>query len=705
MHKISLDPLFNPKSVAVIGASRREEAVGHAVFKNILSGGYQGVLYPVNPKAESILGVRCYPSILKIPDSVDLAVLVVPAPLCISALKECIQKKVRGVIVISAGFKETGPEGAALEQELVRLSAKHKIPLLGPNCLGAINTDPAFSLNATFGRTMPKEGKIAFVSQSGALGTAVLDYAKGAGIGFSKFVSMGNKAALTELELLEYLSGDEKTDVILMYLEDLSHPREMIDLCRQITGECEHCKPILAIKSGRTLQGARAASSHTGSLAGSDEVYTAIFAQGGILRVETVDELFDYAKGFSLRKLPQGNRVAILTNAGGPGIMATDACVRYGLEMAKISEPIQAKLRKILPPAASAANPVDILGDAQHDRYDASLHVLLEDKGIDSILVILTPQAMTDIEEIAEVIGRAAQETKKPVFASLMGIVDVSAGVEVLKKYHVPHYRFPESAAKTLAQMARYTAWVNRPRSVYRKFRVNRPKAKSVIRKAVRQKRDLLTAVETLEVLSAYGFPILPLHLCKTPEETGKTAEKIGFPVAIKISSPDILHKFDVGGVRLNLKSRPEVEKAGRELLTAVRKKMPRARIHGIAVQKMAAKGREVILGLKRDPQFGPILMFGLGGTYVEVLKDVTFRIAPIRPLSAVKMVESVKSYKILQGVRGEKPADIQKIGEYLERLSQLAVEHPEIEELDINPMMVYEKGRGCTVVDARILL
>lgn len=697
----TLDSVFSPKSIAVVGASRREEAVGHAVFKNILTSGYTGILYPVNPSAQSIMGVKCYASILEIPDPVDLAVLVVPAAVTIRAFKECIKKKIKGAIIISAGFKETGKDGMLLEQELKRLSLKHKIPFVGPNCLGLLNSDPAVMLNASFARTMSKRGNIAFISQSGALGTAVLDYAKGANIGFSKFISTGNKAVVTELELLEYLSHDPQTDVILIYLEDLSNARNVINLARNITGEQDFLKPILAIKSGRTLQGAKAASSHTGSLAGSDELYTAIFAQAGILRVDSIDQLFDYAKAFGAGELPKGNRVAIVTNAGGPGIMATDACVKYGLEMTQVSDKTKSELRKFLPAAASVANPIDILGDAKHDRYEAALKLTLRDKNVDGVIVILTPQAMTDIEEIAVTIGKIAKKSSKPILACFMGIVDVSAGVAILEKWKVPHYRFPESAARTLAVMSRYTAWLKRPRTKYKKFKVNRREVKSILRK----KKGKLPDLDTFKLLKAYGFPVLPTALCKTPSDVVKTAEKIGYPVVIKVSSPDILHKVDVGGVKINLNSKNEVEKAAKELLSDVRRKKPGAKIQGIMVQKMAKKGREVILGLKRDPQFGPILMFGLGGTYVEVMKDVTFRIAPIRELGAHNMIRSIKSYKILEGVRGERPADIKKIADSILRLSQLAVECPEIEELDINPLFAYEQGKGCAVLDARILL
>lgn len=702
----TLNSIFYPESIAVIGASRRPEAVGHAVFKNLINGGYQGVLYPVNPKAHAIHGVRCYKSVSDIPDPVDLAILIVHADASLETFRECLKKGIKAAIIISAGFKEVGEEGAAIEKKITQLARKHGVPLLGPNCLGLINTDPRVAMNASFGRAMPKEGRIAFISQSGALCTSVLDYAKGANIGFSKFISMGNKADVTELQLLEYLAEDEQTDVILMYLENLSHPREMLSLARGITGDAKTCKPILAIKAGRTAQGAKAASSHTGALAGSDDIYNALFEQGGILRVESVQELFDYAQAFSLRKLPKGNRVAIITNAGGPGIMTTDACVRYGLEMAEISDAAKKELRKHLPSTANFNNPVDVIGDAQHERYEAALEIVLKEPTVDSAIVILTPQAMTDIEEIAEVVGRIASESAKPVLACFMGIVDVSGGVKVLEeRWKMPSYRFPESAARTMAVMAQYGEWMRRPRTDVRNYPVDQARVAKILRKAVREKRAALYDYEVREVLGAYGFDLLPMQLAADPKAAAKAAAEIGCPVVVKISSPQILHKIDAGGVALNIKTPEEVEKVTEEMLKRIAKTHPDANLLGVTVQKMAPKGREVILGLNKDPLFGPTLMFGLGGTYVEVMKDVTFRVAPIRQLSARHMIRAVKSFKILEGVRGEKPADLEKIAENLERLSQLAVENPEIAELDINPLFVYNKGEGCAVIDARILV
>lgn len=700
----SLEAIFRPKSIAVVGASRKPESVGFAVFQNLL-GNFKGPLYPVNAKADSILNVRCFPSLASIPGPVDLAVLIVPAPSIPALFSSCAEKGVRGIIVISAGFKETGAEGAALEKKLLLLAQRFAIPFIGPNCLGVINTEPGITMNASFSRSMPQQGRIAFVSQSGALCTAILDYAKGNQFGFSKFISMGNKTCVNEVHLLDYLAKDPQTDLILLYLEDLAAPRELLEVCRRITNDADHAKPVLAIKSGRTTEGARAASSHTGSLAGSDEVVTALFAQAGILRVQSIEELFDYAQAFAARKLPRGNRAAIVTNAGGPGIIATDICVQQGLTMATLSSATIETIRPLLPSTASVRNPVDVIGDARHDRYEAVLDAVWSDPAVDGGVVILTPQAMTDIEETARVIAASAEKTRKPMLACLMGTADIGPGEKILQQRKIPNYRFPESACKALAAMTRYREWIDRPRTEIRRFSVDVETARRYLEEASANRQHAVLEKECVEILTAYGFPALPTQRCKTPREAAGIAEQIGFPVALKISSPDILHKVDVGGVRLNLKTRPEVESAAAEMLRGIGKKMPSAVIAGLTVQKMAAKGREVILGFHRDPLYGPLLMFGLGGTYVEIFKDVTFRLAPIRELGARNMVRSIRAYKILEGFRGEPAADVAKIEECLERLSQLAMEQPLIQELDINPLMVYPQGSGCAVVDARIIL
>ncbi|HVM61000.1 MAG TPA: acetate--CoA ligase [Verrucomicrobiae bacterium] len=700
-----LQAIFSPKSVAVIGASNRIGTVGHDLFRNILLSGYCGTLYPVNPKASSIAGVHAYTNVGQIPDEVDLALIMVPATAVPDVLEECGQKGVHGAVIVTAGFKEIGPEGAALERRAVETARRHEIALVGPNCLGVINTDANVLLNASFARCMPKHGNIAFLSQSGALCAGILDYARGRNIGFSKFISVGNKADVTEMDLLRYLANDDTTDVILMYLETLVDGRAFIELAREITGELAHRKPILAIKSGRTSQGAAAARSHTGALAGSDAVYDAIFAQAGILRVDSVEELFDFAVGFSRQPLPKGNRFAIVTNAGGPGIMATDAAIRHGLELAKLRPETLESLKAKLPPTANFSNPVDVIGDATCDRYTAALEAVLGDPNVDGLVVLLTPQSMTDIEAIARTIGEIAPSSKKPVLASFLGHVDVSAGVRILQDHGVPNYEFPENASRSLATMCRYTQWLTRPRTRERQFDVDKATVKQIFARTRQEGRTFLPEAEALAVLNAYGFPMLQHGLAKNEDEAAAWLEKIGGPVAMKIASPDVVHKVDVGGVLLNI-STPEEARAGfLKITNGVKQKLPSARLLGVEIQAMAGKGVEVILGISQDPAFGHIVMFGLGGTYVEVLKDVSFRLVPIRELGARNMIKSIRAAKVFDSFRGQPPADTDAIAECLERLSQLVVDFPEITELDINPLIVHAQGKGARVADARIAL
>jgi acetyl coenzyme A synthetase (ADP forming)-like protein len=717
----SLEALFAPKSVAVIGASTKPDSLGRAVFKNILFHGYTGVVYPVNPKAKSILGVKAYPSVLDIPDEIDLAVIIVPAIAVANVLEECGRKGVRAAIVISAGFKEIGEEGAQRERELQQIAQRYGIALLGPNCLGIINTDPAVSLNATFAPGMPRQGNIAFISQSGALGVAALEYAQRQKIGLSKFISIGNKADLHENHLLDYLKGDPLSDVILLYVEDLEDPQGFHRLATEITSERPKKIPILAIKSGRTLEGAKAATSHTGALAGSDEVYDSIFMQSGVLRVETIEELFDYAIAFAQQPLPhltrslsasgegQGEvKIAIVTNAGGAGILATDAAVRHGVQLAEFTEETVRKLRELLPPTVNVANPVDMTGEPNEQRYETVVRTVLEDPNVAGVVVIAAPHILMSLENIARHIVRAVQEihTEKPVLACLMAVTDARPAIEILEEANIPHYSFPERAARALAAMARYREWVHRPRTEYRVFTdVQIEQARETIARAKRQGRSLLLEPEAHDVLKAYGFPVLQYRFAKSEDEALHAAREIGYPVVLKIVSPDIAHKVDVGGVKLDIHSDAELRENYRQMLADVQKAKPDARIFGVFVQEFIKGGKETILGLKRDPLFGPLLMFGLGGIYVEALRDVTFRIAPIRELGVHRMIRQIRGFKILEGFRGEPPSDIDAIAECLARLSQLATQLEEIVELDINPLVVFERGRGARVVDARIVV
>jgi acetyl coenzyme A synthetase (ADP forming)-like protein len=700
----NIESIMSPRSVAVVGATNRPGSVGLAVFRNILDAGFEGVLYPVNLKAKSIQSVKAYPKLMDIPDEVDLAVIIVPAEIVCSVMEEAGQKGVKGAIVISAGFREIGGRGVELEKCLKEVVRKYDIRLVGPNCLGVINNNEKVRMNASFATKMPKAGNLAFISQSGALCTAVLDYAEGRNIGFSKFVSFGNKADVNETDLLRYLKDDLNTEVILMYLEDITNGREFLETAREITWEAH--KPMLAIKSGRSAEGARAAASHTGALVGSDDAYDAIFYQSGILRVEGVAELFNRAAAFAKQPIPKGNRIAIITNAGGPGIMATDAVVRHKLKIATLSEETKQKLKQELPPTANIENPVDVIGDATHQRYEAAIRYVLMDENVDGAIVILAPQAMTDVLETAEIVPRVVKGINKPVLCSFMGIVDVSKGIKYLEEHGIPNYPFPEAAVRTMWSMAYYGNLLTLENRKVRRVAADRDTAKEIIKKKLTGRDSYyMSEKEASEILQCYGFPVLKSILLKDPSEVDKAADELVFPVAMKISSPDIVHKFDVGGVRLKIKTKEEAKKAFEEIVTNIKKFNPSAKIDGVIIERMAKGGVEVILGAVRDPKFGPICMFGLGGTLVEAMKDVTFRLAPMWEISAEIMIRTIKAYSILQGVRGAPPCDIDSIKDCLLRLSQMVSEHSEIAELDINPMIVYPEGEGCVVADSRILL
>lgn len=700
-----LEPMLSPRSIAVLGASRREGSVGHAVVRNLIYGGYTGVVYPVNPKAKSILTLRCVPSISAIDDEVDLIVVVTPAPTIEGLVIEGADHGTRHFLIISAGFKEIGGEGADREMRIRKLAEDRGLNIIGPNCLGLINTAPDVQMNASFATHMPMRGPLGLISQSGALCTALLDYAKGRRIGFSRFVSFGNKVDVTEIDLLRALARDPRTHVILMYIEDLSAGQAFIEACHEIT-HGEKPKPILAIKTGRTTEGAAAAASHTGSLAGSDEVYDAIFQQAGVIRVESVGELFDGAEAFIDPLLPAGRRTAIVTNAGGPGIMATDACIRNGLKIPRFQEYTIKSLRFQMPPTGSIKNPVDVIGDAKHDRYRAALDAVAADENVDQVVVIVTPQMMTDEEEIARVIGEIKNYCNKPIIGVLMGLVDVFPAVQILQKYGVPTFIFPENAMRALAAKARFAEWVRKPISSFHKFEVDRGAVADLFQRELAAGRTQLVELPALEALRYYGFSTVPFALAKSADEAVTEAKKMGYPVVMKISGPKILHKTDVGGVRLNLGSDDEVHEAHNGMIASVRQHVgDDVEIWGVLVQKMLEKGKEIILGMTRDRSFGPLLMFGLGGIYTEALRDVSFRLAPLREETAKEMVAGIRSHRLLEGVRGEPPSDLAAIAECLLRLSQLVTEHEQIQELDINPLIVYAKGKGAVAADARIIL
>ncbi len=708
-----LEAIFSPRSVAVVGASNTPGKVGHDIFENIFKGKFEGVIYPVNPTSKSILSVRAYPSVKDIPDEIDLGIIILPPQRAVGAVSEAIEKKVKGIVIVSAGFREVGPAGRAIEDEIVGMCREAGVRVVGPNCLGVINPHPSVKLNASFSSRMPASGNISFISQSGALCTAVLDFAADRDYGFSKFISIGNKADVDELDLLKYLHQDLDTNCIMMYIEELRRGPEFIDVVKEITSG-DRPTPILAIKSGRTSAGARAAASHTGALAGTEAVYDAIFQQCGIIRCESINELFDYANVFSFKastsvgktlKIPNGNRVAIVTNAGGPGIVATDMTVSSGLQLAKFKDETVEALKSHLPSAANFHNPVDVIGDAAADRYENALTAVIRDEGVDGALVILTPQSMTDALGTAEAVARIARRSHKPILSSFMGIIDVSSGVRFLREQGYPVYRFPESAAQAFGALYRYSTWLNRQHLAGFQFNHDRAKADAIIQKCLDEGRTAVGELEGAQILSCYGFDVLPGKLATSTEEAVSLAEGMGFPVVMKIVSAQILHKSDAGGVVVNIQDAKGVKAAYRQIMDNAKAYKADAPIDGVLVVKMAPKGREVILGMNRYPIFGPLLMFGFGGIFVEVFKDVTFRLAPIGRNEARRMVKSIKAYKLLQGFRGEAPADIEAIEKNLVRLSDLVTQHPEIQELDINPLIAHSDGSGVTVADCRMIL
>ncbi len=697
-----LKHFFEPDSVAVIGASSNPTKLGHAVIKNLVEGGFgkKGKIYPINLQGGEILGLNAYPSVGEVPGPIDLAVIVIPYPYVPDALRECGEKGIPAAVVISAGFREAGREGLERELELIDIAHEYNIRLIGPNCLGVIDTFTP--LNASFAAGTPPGGPMAFMSQSGALGTAVLDIALAGRLGLSKFVSLGNKADVSEIDLLKAWEKDENTRVILMYSEGMPNGEEFIRVAREVT---QH-KPVVAIKSGVTQSGSRAVSSHTGSLAGSEQAYRAAFQQAGVLRVELMETLFDVAIAIGYQPDLKGDRIAIITNAGGPGILATDALERAGLSMARLKNETIQSLQEYLPDAASAANPVDVLGDAREDRYRFALETVIKDPNVDGVLVVLTPQAMTDIKATAEAVGDLARSTDKPVLACFMGEKYIAAGIDILTKQGVPNYAFPERAAQAFRAMADYREILARPKPDYVHFDVDRGAAQQLFDRVRSEGRVSIGDAEAREILKAYGMRIPRSEIAENPDKAIEFAGEIGYPVVLKIASPDILHKTDVGGVKVGLENAEDVRDAFELMVYRAQRYVPEARIWGCLVQEMVPSGGiEVLVGMNRDPQFGPLVTFGLGGIYVETLKDVTFRLAPFSKQEAQAMLGEIRTHALLDGVRGKPPADKEALVDALLRMGQLVQDFPEIEEFDINPLVVYSQGQGAVAIDMRLVL
>ena len=690
---------LSPKSIAIIGASDKRGSVGATITSNIMNG-FKGTVFPVSPTRPTVFYKTAYKSVLDIPKPVDLAVIVINNLLVADVLEECGKKKVKGVIIITAGFKEVDEEGAKREQKLKDIAKKYKIQIIGPNCLGVMNLDPKTMMNSTFLKVTPKSGKIALVSQSGAICAALVEDASAQGIGFSAVISMGNKAAMSEVDILKMLANHNQTKVIVMYLEDMGDGQEFLKVCKNITKKLK--KPVLVLKSGRSPEGAKAAMSHTGALMGSDEIYDALLKQSGAIRVDTMEELFDYAVAFSKQPLPSSGDLVIVSNAGGPAIISTDACSKLGIKMANI-DTIRKKIDAVIPPWGSSRNPVDIVGDADFNRFSNVLDRVLAHPNVGSVISMCTPSGTLNYDKLAEVIVAMSKKYKKTMLASLMGLDEGITNREILATGDVPYYTYAEGSIRALAAMLKFSNWTKAPEGKIPKFKVDKLKAKKIFDKVKKEKRPNLLEEEGQEVLKAYGLPLPKSALAKTEADAIKIAKQIGYPVVMKIASPQIIHKSDAGGVKVNLTNDSEIKEAFKIIIANAKKYNKNAEIKGVLIVEMIKGGKELIIGSKLESGFGPVIMLGMGGIYVEVLKDVTFKLAPVTDKEADDMIASIKTQKILQGVRGEKPSDISKLSECIQRLSQLVTDFTEIKELDMNPVLVMEKGKGCKILDVRI--
>ncbi len=693
----SLSAFFRPNGVALIGASRDPTKLGYAVLRNMVQHGYPGPVYPVNPKANEILGLRCYPSISDVPDPVELAVIIAPAPATPGIMEQAGQRGIRAAVIISGGFSEIGPQGLALENQVAEIARRYGIRLMGPNCIGVIDTHTP--LDTTFVPDMPKPGVITFVSQSGAVCGGVIDWASGAGIGLSRIVTLGNQADVTETDILELLAEDDKTRVVAMYLEGVDDGRRFVEVARRVSAR----KPIVAIKAGYTEAGRRAAASHTGALAGTDSAYRAAFHHSGIIRAPHLEALFDAAVSLANQPLPRGEQVAILTNAGGPGALASDAIEANGLHLSALTDETRFCLRQFLQPHASVLNPVDMLGGADEHDYARALDALLQDPGVDAVLVVNVPQALVPavriVREIAEVVHRFQAQSEgnplaragKPVMTCLIGDVSLPEAIEYMRQAELPLFPFPERAAAALAAMVERRKWLENPPPI------------SDFKPQISNDHPLTEGDSAFRILH-FAIPTLPMKLAKSANEAARIARETGLPVAVKIASLDISHKSDVGGVEVGLRTASAVRAAFKRVTENARRAKPDARIEGVTVQAMARPGREVIVGAVRDPQFGPLVMFGSGGVYVELLKDVSFRLAPVARSEAEAMIEETLAGKLLAGLRGQPPADKSAVANVIVAVSELVAADERIKELDINPLIVYDEGQGAVAVDVRVV-
>ncbi len=701
-----LDAILKPQTIAIVGASRRAASIGREILHQLITYDFRGKLFPVNPKAEFIHSIKAYPAVSAIPDPVDLAIIVVPREDVLGVVDDCARKSVKGLVVITSGFSETGEEGKRIEEEVGARVRRYGMRMIGPNCMGVINTHPLVHMDATFAPALPLTGRIGFMSQSGALGVAILNLARQLDIGFSYFIGLGNKTNVSGNDMLLYFEDDPETDLILMYLESFGNPQRFKEIARRISKR----KPIVAVKSGRTEAGARAATSHTGALAahqGLDIATDALLEQSGVIRVNTVEELFDLAMGFSKNPLPRGNRLGILTNAGGPAIMATDAAISLGLTMGKLSEQTCSELRRLLPPEASVQNPVDMTPKSDRSKYEACARVMLEDESVDSLLVVFVPPMVISAMDIVMGLEELRRQYLKPVLGVMMAPEEFFKELNEQHPNHMAIYVFPESAVGALAALDRYRQWREKPLGHVRQFDVRRGAAEELLSSVRAEGRCQLSAEEGAWLLECYSIPVAHGETGADQAELERRAATYHYPVVLKALSPELVHKTEAGGVAVDIRTPEELLAAARAMLAAVRKRKPGAAGDGFRflVQEYVKGGREVIVGMTRDPKFGPLLMFGLGGIYVETMKDVVFRIPPLTDLEAQEMIRQIRGCRLLEGVRGEPPVDFAGLAEILERFSQMVEDLPQLAEIEINPFIVFPEVKDFRAVDVRVRL
>ena len=695
-----LDCIFRPRAIAIIGASTTAGKIGREMIHNILLAEFQGKVFPVNPNLGVIHSIKAYSTVLDVPDAVDLAIVIVPKEKVREVARQCGEKGVKGLVVISAGFSEVGKEGKKRELDLLAVCHQYGMRMIGPNCFGIVNTSPEVQLNATFGKVFPRIGRVGFITQSGAMGEAIMSHANELGIGFSVIASIGNKADISSNDILDYLQDDPHTDMILMYLENFGNAQNFTRIARKIS----RIKPIIAVKSGRTNQGAKAASSHTGALAGLDVGVDALFEQGGVMRVDTVEELFDVAAALSKQPIPKGNRVAVVTNAGGPGILATDALISHGMEMPPLSPATVKQLKKSIAAEASFSNPMDMVAGAGGREFKITLDALKNDPRYDAIVPIFVPPVTIDQMDVARNIEESLRGTSKTVLACFMGAGEETEAIKFLKDNKIPVYIFPEAIAKTLSVLAGHRRWLNRPLGKFRNFSVNKAEAGKIIESAYKSGNQSIVGEDAIRLLNTYKIPAAGYKYASNPKEAVNAAEQIGYPVVMKVSSPPMLHKTESGGVMVDLRTASEVRLAITKLKERVGK-LDKGDSFSVVLQKMVSGGVETVMGMTNDTTFGPLMMFGLGGIFVEVMKDVSFRVNPITDTEARQMIRSIKSYPVLSGFRGSLPVDEKILQEALLRLSQLVRDFNCFKEIDINPFIASADPSACKAVDARFIL